>query len=270
MSSKKQIIISTVINVLEIVLSLVSYILFIYFDPLKVSDTQSLSSLPSFFITIIIMILGNLINTAVAMHSYSEKLNIIKNEVNEGNANIIKQIKENINVTKVGYPEEAFGYIISKLNNVEEIKNTSFTVTERNDDAKNHLYDTEKYINGLKSIKKYVTDGGIWHDVGDNNAASRFRKIYNNIFAEDKEKNYKYQFKLIESEIPQINFTIITYKNKSKEVLFNWDYKTAGKEPIVVSSRDREMIDMFTYHFEYLEKVASLDHDSMKTKSVSR
>ena len=79
-----------------------------------------------------------------------------------------------------------------------------------------------------------------------------------------------YQYKLIKQEEPQIGFIILTYRDGTVEVLFNWDFREIPQDPVVLLSRDQEIISMFSAQYKGLWRVAVEDYDNIATKSTSK
>ncbi len=51
-----------------------------------------------------------------------------------------------------------------------------------------------------------------------------------------------------------------------KEVLFNWDFRGLGQDPIVLLSRDDKIVEMFYIHFNNLWESASPDYHTTSEK----
>lgn len=269
-SNKKEIVVKIIITVSEFILSLLSFILVTKFDPLYVSDKQSLASIPAFFISVIIILIGNSINNILEIHRSNNYYKIIHNDVNEHHQKISDTMINHLNVISIGSPKVAFNYVLENLNDLSEVKNTSFTLDDEVDSANINLYKTEEYKAILKKISKFIDHGGFWRDIGDDYAKTRFEKIANQVKKPNTDNSNHYIYKLLIQNISQINFILLKYKEgEKKEVLFNWDFKSAGQDPIVLLSREDQIINMFSSHFEYLWRQASLDHDSIAIKSTS-
>ena len=63
-----------------------------------------------------------------------------------------------------------------------------------------------------------------------------------------------------------MNFIILEYKDGKKEVLFHWDFRGLGQDPIVLLSRDDKIVEMFYIHFNNLWESASPDYDTTSEK----
>lgn len=94
----------------------------------------------------------------------------------------------------------------------------------------------------------------------------RFRKINEHITERCKGH---YQYKLITQSEPQIGFIILTYKDGTTEVLFNWDFRDIPQDPVVLLSRDQEILNMFAAQYKGLWRTAVEDYDNMAIKSTS-
>lgn len=66
-----------------------------------------------------------------------------------------------------------------------------------------------------------------------------------------------------------MNFILLEYRDGAKEVLFNWDFRSAGQDPTVLISRDRQIVEMFAIHYTMLWRRATEDHDNQLIKSTS-
>jgi hypothetical protein len=234
------------------------------FDPINLSESHSLASIPAFFISVLILLIANTINNAVESDRNSKNFTKICDVVHDHHSDIYDTVKTHMNVISIGYPEIAISYIAANIKELREARNTSFTLKDESETANLQLYGTSTYANFLDAVVNFVNEGGIWRDIGDDSAACRFRTIFNKIA---NKNNYLYKFLL--QEASQINFIILIYKNGRKEVLFNWDFKTTGQEPVVLLSREDQMVNMFSSHFEYLWRASSDDHDNVDTNSTS-
>ena len=75
---------------------------------------------------------------------------------------------------------------------------------------------------------------------------------------------------MIKQEEPQVGFIILTYRDGTVEVLFNWDFREIPQDPVVLLSRDQEIISMFSAQYKGLWRVAVEDYDNIATKSTSK
>ena len=89
-----------------------------------------------------------------------------------------------------------------------------------------------------------------------------------NEFVSDNAKGH-YSYKLIKQSEPQIGFILLTYKDGTKEVLFNWDFRDIPQDPVVLLSRDEEIFNMFAAQYRGLLRVSINDYDSIAIKSTS-
>jgi len=167
----------------------------------------------------------------------------------------------------MGTPKKAWKYIIDRLSILEYVQNTSFNFGDENIQSTERLYEDDNYIQSFIEIAHYVEQGLKWKDIGDQGAIYRFHKIRSNITKNKYINNYT--FRLITQSEPQIGFILLTYKDGTKEVLFNWDFRDIPHDPVVLLSRDAEIFDMFAAQFKGLERVAVEDYDNMATKSTS-
>lgn len=238
------------------ILSLVAFVITYFTDPLKYGNQTSMAAIPAFLLSIIILIIGQVIST----HNEVEK-------VSDESERICQTVKNYLHITKMGTPKSAWQYIISRLPILEYVQNTSFNFNDEYEKTKERLYDGETYKTSYSMISKYINLGLTWKDIGDQSALKRFKKI--NDLVNDKSKG-KYEFKLINQSEPQIGFIILTYKDGTVEVLFNWDFRDIPQDPVVLLSRDQELINMFATQYTGLWRTATVDYDSNAIKSTSK
>ena len=110
-SSKKQV----VLLIISPILSIVSFVLTYLLDPLKYASQSALAAIPAFLLSIIILIIGQNINT----HNEVEKVSADSERLSE-------TVKNYLHVTKLGTPKSAWEYIINRLPVLEYVQNTSF------------------------------------------------------------------------------------------------------------------------------------------------
>lgn len=245
-----------ILLILSPTLSLIAFVLTYYLDPLKYSSQTALSAIPAFLLSVVILIIGQTINTHNEVENATEKSEII-----------YETVKNYLHITKMGTPKHAWEYIICRLPSLDCVQNTSFNFQDENEQTTERLYNGNVYQNSYDKIAKYVNQGLQWKDIGDSSAVNRFREIDNKII--DKSKK-GYQYKIIKQEEPQIGFIILTYKDGQVEVLFNWDFRDIPQDPVVLLSRDQEIISLFSAQYKGLWRVAVEDYDSIATKSTSK
>lgn len=237
------------------ILSLVSFVLTYYIDPLKYTTQSPLAAIPAFLLSILILIIGHVIT--------------INNEVEKISDNselVYETVKNHLSITKMGTPKSAWNYIINRLPVIEYVQNTSFNYKEENDTSRERLYDDIEYEQSLLNISDHINNGLRWIDIGDQTAIDRFERITSKICKKAK-GHYKYY--LISQAEPQIGFILITYKDGTKEVLFNWDYREIPQDPVVLLSRDNVIFDMFAAQYKGLLHAAVNPYDSKAIKSTS-
>lgn len=237
------------------VLSLISFVLTYFIDPLNYENNVSMAAIPAFLLSIIILVIGQIIT----IHSEVEKVSIDSERIYE-------TVKNYLHVTKMGTPQSAWNYIIERLSILEYVQNTSFNFKDENEETNERLYDNEAYQQSLKAVAKYVNKGLKWNDIGDSSAIERFRQIAGAVSANPKGH---YNYRLIVQSEPQIGFILLTYKDGTREVLFNWDFRDIPQDPTVLLSRDIEITTMFAAQYKGLWRVAVSDYDNSATKSTS-
>lgn len=243
-----------VITIFNSLLAIITFVLTYYLDPLKYTSQSSLAAIPAFLLSVIILIIGQSITT----HNEVEK-------VSEDSERICETVKNYLHVTKMGTPKHAWEYVINRLPVLEYVQNTSFNFGDEVEQTNERLYDGVSYRNSLSQIASQVNRGLIWKDIGDSSSLERFRAIENSV----NENKGNYQYRLISQTEPQIGFIILTYKDGSSEVLFNWDFREIPQDPVVLLSRDQIMLDMFAAQYKGLWRVAVENYDSNATKSTS-
>jgi hypothetical protein len=239
-------------------LALISFILTYVLDPLNFSTHEPLAAIPAFLLSVVILIINQNINTNYEIQKashYSDK--------------IYEAIKDYMHVTPLGSPEKSIEYIVGRIPSLREVKNTSFNLEDELERADEKFYETSPYADAKQKIASYATRGLIWKDLGDKFALQRFRYIYGVSTNISKTRESKYKYKLLNHKEPQLNFVILEYQDGAREVLFNWDFRGVGQDPTVLLSRDRQIIEMFSIHYEHLWRAAAFDHDNTATKSTS-
>lgn len=249
--NKKQII----ILIASPMLALISFVLTYYIDPLNYDNHASLASIPAFLLSIIILVIGQIL----AIHNEVE-------QVSMDSERIYETVKNYLNVTKMGTPKSAWKYIIDKLSILEYVQNTSFNFFDEYEMTDERLYGEDIYQQSFGQIAKYINKGLNWKDVGDTSAIERFQKL-NKLISVNSKGHYNYKF--IKQSEPQIGFILLTYKDGTKEVLFNWDFRDIPQDPVVLLSRDEEIFNLFAAQYKSLWRVAVCDYDSNATKSTS-
>ncbi|MDR2590577.1 MAG: hypothetical protein LBC71_06300 [Oscillospiraceae bacterium] len=237
-------------------LSLVAFILAYLINPLQFNEQSSLAAIPAFLLSVIILIITQIIAT----HKEVEK-------VTNDSYNLYETVKNYIHITKIGTPKKAWEYIIHRLPVIEYVQNTSFNFGDESEQSNERLYDAQAYQQSAMKIARHIEQGLTWKDIGDTTSIDRFRKIESCI--KGNKSTGSYIFKSISQTEPQIGFVLLTYKDGTTEVLFNWDFRDIPQDPVVLLSRDREIFNMFAAQFKGLWRVAVQDYDSMATKSTS-
>ena len=190
-------------------------------------------------------------------------------EVQKGTANsekIYAAIKDYLHVTPVGSPEEALRYIADRIPALREVQNTRLNVPDEVERSNEKLYESDIFERLIREIPWYCKRDLIWKDIGDSQALRLFRKLRGEAAGE---KPSKYKYRLLSHVEPQMNFILLEYRDGAKEVLFNWDFRSAGQDPTVLISRDRQIVEMFAIHFTMLWRRAAEDHDNQLTRSTS-
>lgn len=238
------------------ILSLITFIVTYFLDPLGHNTNSSLAAIPAFLFSVIVLIISHII----IIFREVEKVSADSDQIRE-------IVKNYLHVTKVGTPKKAWEYIIHRLPILDYVQNTSFNFGDEIEQSSERLYNDTCYQQSATKIASQIEHGLAWKDIGDSTAISRFQSIEKNI---KKSKCLgHYVFKLISQTEPQIGFVLLTYKDGTTEVLFNWDFRDIPQDPVVLLSRDHEIFNMFAAQFRGLWRVALQDYDNKATRSTS-
>ena len=238
-------------------LSLASFVVAYFVDPLGFGAREPLAAIPAFLLAIVILLIGHNITAMqelerAALHS----------------DRIYEAVKDYLHVTKVGSPETAMQYVVGRLPILQEVRNTSFNLVDEVERSAEKFYESPVYAQLAAQVATWTARGLRWKDIGDRTAVDRLRTVRRAVIRTAK-LNQLYQYRLINHGEPQLNFVLLDYPDTSTEVLFNWDFRNIGQDPTVLLSRDRDIVEMFAVQFEHLWRVASPDHDSNTTRSIS-
>lgn len=226
-----------------------------WIDPLGLKETKGVAA---FFFSMLVLMVGQWLVTVTEIQKtaiYSDRL--------------YDAIKNYLHVTTVGSPEEALRYVHGRLSVLREVQNTRLNISEELERSNEKLYESSAFDDLLRDIPYYCRADLIWKDLGDSQALQGLRDLRSECRVSNAAKPVRYKYKLLSHVEPQINFILLEYKDGEKEVLFNWDFRSAGQDPTVLISRDHHIVDMFTIQFNMLWRRASEDHDSHATKSTS-
>lgn len=235
------------------VVALTVFVIGYWIDPLGLNEAKGVAA---FFLSMITLMIGQWLVTVTEIQKtavYSDRL--------------YDAIKNYLHVTRVGSPEEALRYICQRLPALREVQNTRLNVPEEVERSNEKLYESDAFENLLKEIPWYCKRDLIWKDIGDQQALPLFRKLHQESAVGGKISKYK--CKVLSHIEPQMNFILLEYRDGEKEVLFNWDFRSAGQDPTVLISRDRHIVEMFTIHYTMLWRRATEDHDNQLTRSTS-
>lgn len=193
------------------------------------------------------------------------------NNISTFTTRIDESVKNYLHVTRIGSATQALDYITSRLPSLSEVRGTIFNYRTEAEIADDRLYDSEEYEAFETAIPQATARGVRWKDIGQSDVVERFRRTSRNANVQSEARTRdRYQYRLVESHLPQMNFSLLTYSNGDRELLFNWDYRSIGHDPIVLLSRDNAIVEMFAIHFELLWSAASEDHDNIAMRSTSQ
>ncbi len=232
------------------VIAIIVFLFTYWLDPLGYGPKQVATAIPAFLFSIIILFIehGRIISKEAKKSS-------------ELSDRVYDAVKNYLHVIRVGSPIKAMEYINTRVSTLSEIKNTSFNTIQEIERSNEKFYSMEEYNKFQKEICKYIAKSLLCKELGDKYALKRFRDTFNLT-----KKSDKYKYRLISHIEPQMNFIILEYKDGNKEVLFNWDFRGLGQDPIVLLSRDDKIVEMFYLHYNNLWENASLDYDTTNEK----
>lgn len=229
-------------------------------DPIKFGDKDgALAAVPSLALAVLLLF----ITVTIASHVDSTRSV-------EGTDRIYEAVKNYLHVTKLGTTQHAWAYVMARLPAIEEVRNTSFNLVDEMERPVERLYGSEVYQQGPRKVATASARGLRWKDVGDSLALTRFREFSAAAQTVSDRASGGYSYRLVSGADPQLNFILLTYPDQSKEVLFNWDYRSIEREPTVLLSRDADIVSMFEVQFGQLWRRASEDHDKTATRSTPK
>ena len=106
------------------ILSLVSFVLTYFWDPLNYQEHVSLVAIPAFLLSIIILVIGQIIT----IHNEVERVSVDSERIYE-------TVKSYLHVTKMGTPQSAWRYIIDRLPILEYVQDTSFNFEDEKEES---------------------------------------------------------------------------------------------------------------------------------------
>ncbi|PCK29588.1 hypothetical protein, partial [Pseudoalteromonas piscicida] len=251
----KEFIFSKLVHILAgPVLGLLAFYMSYKFDPLNFGQNP-MSAVPAGVISIVIIIIAQSLSSSLELKKTSKYSD-----------NIYEAIKGYLHVTKVGTPERAIEYINSRLSSLREVKNTNLNIEQSIERANERFYESDCYSKTINLIPLFCLKGLIWKDIGDRYSENKMKQTYLKSIEQKNNKFSNYKFRKIDHREPQMNFCILEYSDGEKEVLFNWDYRGVGVDPVVLISKDKLIVEMFCIHFEHLWNAGNFDHDMIATK----
>src|ERR1700732_3042882 len=137
-------------------LSLISFVLAYFVDPLNFGSSKPLAAIPAFLLAIVVL----LISQNIAALRELEEASLHSDE-------IYNAVKNYLHVTKVGSPETAMAYVIGRLPILEEVRNTTFNLRDEVERAGEKFYETETYAKVAQQIAEGTANQLRWKDIGD-------------------------------------------------------------------------------------------------------
>src|ERR1700736_4695223 len=95
-------------------LSLVSFVLAYFVDPLNFGSRKPLAAIPAFLLAIVVLLISH--NLAAIKELQETSLHSDR---------IYDAVKDYLHVTKVGSPEAAITYVVGRLPILQEVRNTT-------------------------------------------------------------------------------------------------------------------------------------------------
>lgn len=240
------------------ILGLIAFVAAYYINPLNFGDNAPLAAVPASLLSIVVLLIGH--NLA----AFREL-----EQVSRTSEQTYEAVKNYLHVIKIGSPETAIQYMLGRLPIVAEVRGTLLSLPDEIERVDERLYGSKSYTDLAPHILHWTRQHLRWKDIGDAKVVDRLRAIATRA-AESETSARQYQYKLIEHREPQITFSHLTYLDGTVEVLFNWDFRNFGQDPIVLLSRDRDIVDMFAIQFEHLWRCATPDCESTDTRSTSK
>lgn len=241
------------------IIALVGFLVSYYLDPLSLGEAHALAAVPALLFSVVIL----LIDQNLRMSEELRRTTACSDRIYEA-------VKDYLHVIRIGSPERAIAYVHGRIPSLSEVSNTSFNLDVERERAVEKFYDTRTFEEFYARIASYAARGLIWKDIGDRHAVERFRSLDQQVQKVGKGSRTGYKYRLISHTEPQMNFIVLEYTDGSREVLFNWDFRGMGQDPIVLLSRDQHILEMFATHFNYLWRSGAPDHDNQHTKSISQ
>lgn len=225
-------------------ISLLSFVVLLKTDPFGLAKISQNPELPAFFFSIVILLLSDRVS---AMMQFAENKEISND--------IAEMIKSAHSVIAFRTPRDAIQYVNNRMSALLAVESVSLNLEEEFSTTDDYLYRSEEYEKYLVLIAKSVSSGLIWKDIGDKYAEKKFTTTRSMI--DSTKSKGSFQTRTLTATGPQITFLILGYRDGTKEVLFNWDYRSPGNEPSVLLSRDSFIVKMFSTHFADLWRVSN-------------
>lgn len=246
-------------TVATIVLAVVAFVVTIIVDLMAIDDRLPLKVVPALAVSILFLLVGQTYN----QHKELER-------VTKHSTKTYEAVKNRLHVIRLGTPQKALEHISNSIPSLIEVRNTVLNIKNEATVADERLYDSTAYDTLELRIGGWISKGLRWKDIGDSTSVERFRKLDQLASGRvSSDTRYRYQYKLLKHEEPQMNFIVLNYANGDAEVLFNWDYRSRGQDPRILLSRDPEIVEMMTVHYDVMWDHAVEDHDRIATKSTS-
>jgi len=237
------------------VIALIAFVVGYWIDPFSLEEAKTAAA---FFFSVLVLMIGQWLVTVTEIQKtaiYSDRL--------------YDAIKSYLHVTTVGSPEEAIRYIQGRLPSLREIQNTRLNTSDELERSNEKIYESSAFEALLDDIPSYCRKDLIWKDLGDSHALPVFKRLHEQCVGPAQSKLSRYKFRVLSHVEPQVNFILLEYRDGAKEVLFNWDFRGVGQDPMVLLSRDRHIVEMFAIQFTLLWRHGAEDHDSQATRSTS-
>lgn len=237
---------SWLVTAFGLLLTVVTFVVTYLLDVFSIAGVNPLAAVPATLFSVVALQLA---------HSWQAERELQR--VAGYSDRAIEALKDYLHITQLGSPASAIEYVLGRLPALDEVQNTSFNLVSEAERVEEVLYESRQYDELPKRLVDHVKRGGRWKDIGDERARVRLEGLEAEVLGaspegKSKSRRSRYQYRILARDEPQMNFMLLQYPNGSREVLFNWDFRRAGADPVVLLSRDRDVVEMFATQFDLL------------------
>ena len=191
---------------------------------------------------------------------------------------IIEQLDNTIECRYVGLGQKTVQQIVERLERAEEVKNTYVLFGIGESDT----YAQGEFELFHEAIRNFLDKGGSWSDIISQGVISSpaegwlgvIVKLYEKAGDDPNKKAglERYKIHRLKESYPLINFTILRYKDDTREVIFGWGHHAEDPTGRVFVSRSEPLISSFEQYWHMLEKDSILVHPAvgqMKLRTIT-